>query len=206
MILTDNLCHADLHPGNVLVHFKKPIPQTLPWKATEYQEMDDKFYDQIKIASQSEKTSLLDTIHREGFQPFLTLLDAGLVSELSPPQYQSLVKIFDAAISFNAEKVADLIIAESKSPRLVLDPVGVRKTFQEMMSDVPLDDQGALKLSQISSAKIVQRFADLVRRHHIVLHGEYVGLYVSCVTVEGIGKSLNADLDVLDALAEFLPE
>jgi aarF domain-containing kinase len=206
MILTDNLCHADMHPGNVLVSFKKPIPQSLPWKLKEYHEVDDQFYCKLKSVSMPEKKSLLDALHEEGYRPFLTLLDAGLVSELSPPQYQSLVKIFDAAISFNADKVADLIISKSKSPHQVLDHLGVRKTFRQMMGDVSLDDQGALKLSQISSARIVQRFADLVRTHHIGMHGEYVGLYVSCVTVEGIGKSLNADLDVLDTLAEFLPK
>jgi aarF domain-containing kinase len=205
MILKDNFCHADMHPGNVFLTLQKKKEGAGSWFNTALEargdSLDDESYSSFAHASVKEQRELLQGWHDQGYTPGLLLLDAGLVSHLSPPQFSSLVQIFEAGLSFDGARVADLVMAESRFPKQILDPNGVRQELQSLLKTIELDGNGSLMLSKLSASQIVTRFADLVRNHHIGMHGEYVGLFLSCLTVEGIGKSLGADFDLLPVIS-----
>lgn len=194
-----------MHPGNVFITLHRKAPDSGSWlsstKKVSELPLDDASYSRFAHASERDQRELLETWHEQGYTPGLLLLDAGLVSHLSPPQFSSLVQIFEAGLSFDGERVADLIIAESRFPTQILNPNGVRQELQTLLKAIELDGNGMLMLSKLSASQIVNRFADVVRTHHIGMHGEYVGLFLSCVTVEGIGKSLGADFDLLPVIS-----
>ena len=192
MILKDNFLHTDLHPGNILVSFSKDDEQILP-----------KFYQDFESVNSSERLNLLEKLKNSGFSTRLVILDAGLVTKLSENQYSSLLNITSAALESDAEKMTDIFISESKSPESVINRDLLTLKLNSLLHDINFQGSGALLFSELNSMKIVNSFVELVRDHRILLYGEYIGLLVSCLTVEGIGKSLDQnDFDIMPILVE----
>jgi aarF domain-containing kinase len=193
MILKDNFLHADLHPGNILVSFKDKSNQIAP--STVY----DLFYKSEQIT----RLNLLKSLKDDGFSANLVVLDAGLVTKLSEKQYSSLVNVTNAALDSDSVKMANIFVSESKNPQGVLDQKSLQLKLCKMLHNASLEDTGTLLFSKLNAANIVGSFVDLVRDHNLLLYGEYIGLLVSCLTVEGIGKSLaQNDFDLLPILSE----
>lgn len=193
MMLKDNFLHADLHPGNILVSFVDNKDQSV----------SGKFYKTFQENDHSKRVELLNSLKTQGFSPNLVVLDAGLVNQLSDKQYSSLVNVAHAAIDSDAVKMTEIFVVESKNPSGVLDQKLLELKLGKMINSLSLEDSGTLLFSSLDAAKIVGSFIDLVRDHNLLLYGEYIGLLVSCLTVEGIGRSLvKNDFDLLPILSE----
>lgn len=96
-----------------------------------------------------------------------------------------------------------LMVERSTHPEMVKDP----KIFELKMQDLLLRVQlNALKLSKIKFTGIIQQVMDMVRDHHVKLAGEFVNVFVSVLILEGIGRQLNPDLDLLSVSVPILRE
>ncbi|KAJ3278211.1 hypothetical protein HK104_002564 [Borealophlyctis nickersoniae] len=217
MVMQDNFCHADLHPGNILITLsRKPDPPSswLPsltkrssstaTTTNDLQLIDDATMDNLRRAPRDAWNPILERLSKDGYQPTLVVLDAGLVSSLSPEGLENLQASFKAGLEFDGEKIATLLMDRCLDPSAVVDRPGAKTVLKSIMDDVKMDDGGRLPISKVHTMKIVQRCADLLRVHRIQLQGEFVGLFVSAVLVEGVGRKLNADLDLVEVLADYL--
>lgn len=196
MMLNDNFLHADLHPGNILVSF------------TDQSKRGDKsiandFYKTFDGCEPLKRLELLESVKTLGFSPNLVVLDAGLVTQLSKKQYSALVDVTNAALESDANKVAEIFVSESKNPAGVIDQESLASKLENLIEGICLEESGTLLFSKLDSVKIVGSFIDLVRDHNLSLYGEYIGLLVSCLTVEGIGRTMvQNDFDMLPILSE----
>nr|KAJ3420424.1 hypothetical protein HK105_005691 [Polyrhizophydium stewartii] len=210
MVLQDNFCHADLHPGNVLVTFERKIPNaslfsTARGSFAKTQTLGAQELARLSaIKSDSEWRDALEALKRDGFAPRLVLLDVGLVCELSAANLDNVRESFKAGLEFDSKRLAQLLTARCRYPDKVVDIPGVEAAMQQMMQDVKINAQGQLLLSQLHAVHIVSRFTELIRKHHIALEGDFVGLFVAGIIVEGVGRTLHGDLDILETLAEYL--
>ncbi|KAJ3036340.1 hypothetical protein HDV00_002813 [Rhizophlyctis rosea] len=217
MVMKDNLCHADLHPGNIMVTLARPATQqTLTQRAgsllgTSKKPLeqgqifiDEATLDNLRRAPKDAWNPILDRLARQGFQPTLVIMDAGLVSTLSPANLLNLQEAFKAGIEFDGARIATLLMERCKDPSAVRDPEGAKAMLQGIMDDLRMDDGGRLPIAKVHTAKIVKRSAEMLRGHRIRLDGEYVGLFVAAVLVEGVGRRLDAELDLVEALAGVL--
>jgi aarF domain-containing kinase len=193
MTLKDNFCHADMHPGNIMVTFLKGNFQL---SAEEMQELQE--------CSCSETWRCrMDHYHKAGYTPRLILLDVGLVNELSTINMTNLQDCFQTALEKDSDLLSNLFIRRSKYPEMVIDVVGFKQKMAEMVDSLELDKRGRLLLSELFAIDIVQKFSRLVRAHHITLDGDFSGLLCATMIVEGIGRSLNANLDVLPVISDY---
>jgi len=108
MLLKDNFCHADLHPGNILV---KEV-DTNSWRG---------IWRML--------TSVFD------FQPKLVLLDAGMIAELKPLDQKNIVDFFRALTRQDGEQIAHSILRLSeqhtcKDPEAFIDDL--RDMFERL--------------------------------------------------------------------------
>ncbi|KAI8930017.1 ABC1 family-domain-containing protein [Entophlyctis helioformis] len=230
MVLHDNFCHADLHPGNVLVSFVRKQPSGSSFfgvsrtgnTASAYgskhtgstNNADPSVAPDVLPPAQllqlaSFKTvpewrSALDALSQQGYEPRLVILDVGLVSELTPQNLDNVRECFKAGIDFDGVRLARLLTSRCKDPARVIDQKGVEAKMERMLNDVKFDSNGQLLLSRIHAVQIIQRFAAMVRQHEIGLDGDFVGLFVASIIIEGVGRTLKADLDLLEALADYL--
>ena len=195
MMLQDNFLHADLHPGNILVSFVH--------ESKGARSISSEFYKTFESCHLLKRVEILKSLKDEGYSPNFVVLDAGLVTQLSDKQFSSLVNVTNAALNSDARKMADIFVSESKNPKGVLDQESLVLKLEKILDRISLEDSGTLLFSQLDSAKVVGSFIDLVRDHNLRLYGEYIGLLVSCLTIEGIGRTLvQNDFDLLPLLSE----
>jgi len=124
MLLNDNLIHADLHPGNILVHLDTPPAG-----------------------------SLLEFIgNMAGFKieiPRIVLLDVGMTARLSENDQSHLVNFFESLTSLDGGKIAECILQfadkvgdapafkqDMANLFAALDPEHLRKNTQEVITDM----------------------------------------------------------------------
>eukprot|EP00842_Homolaphlyctis_polyrhiza_P007032 jgi/Hompol1/918/HPOL_001052-RA len=217
MVLHDNFAHADLHPGNILVTFNrqststashkgKPVFPLIRSKSLKNSETlaADILDDLNKLDSPAQWRERIQLLADQGYEPKLVMLDVGLVCQLSPESLDNIRECFKAGIDFDGERIAHLMISRCRDPSRVKDIPGVQRKLTKMMDDVRMNTQGQLLLSHLNAMKIVTRFSDLVRSHCIGLQGDFVGLFVAGIIVEGVGRTLDGDLDLLSALIDYL--
>ncbi|KAJ3100427.1 hypothetical protein HDU97_002214 [Phlyctochytrium planicorne] len=205
MCFRHNFTHADLHPGNALVSFYLPDSKSKEIKNILDKNKVDSLRMSLAQSKEQFRNSLQDLFVR-GYKPFIIALDVGIVSELSPQNAMNLTDVFGAAIDGDSDTVANLLMSRCRNPDGVIDQDGVRAKMKQLLKDVSPDmkKQKILPLSQLHSAQVVYRAADLFRTHRIQLDGDWVSLFVASALVEGIGRKLNADMDVFDVVANEL--
>eukprot|EP01052_Picozoa_sp_SAG31_P052036 SAG31_NODE_12646_length_927_cov_1.336957_2_plen_240_part_01 len=98
MVLVDNFVHADLHPGNILVH-------------------------SMDASVQSSTDVVKSHIHHKNAKSDapaglgLTLLDAGLVVSLSPQDRENFVDLFAAVLRGQGERAGQLMLERAPAPK-----------------------------------------------------------------------------------------
>ncbi|WPT16591.1 Putative serine/threonine-protein kinase abkC [Picochlorum sp. SENEW3] len=124
MLLNDNFIHADLHPGNILVHLDKPSDG-----------------------------SVLDFLSRKtGWNieiPRIVLLDVGMTARLSEVEQTNLVSFFESLLSLDGNSIAESILkfadsvedttgfkSDMASLFAALEPEQLRKNTQEVVSNM----------------------------------------------------------------------
>jgi aarF domain-containing kinase len=124
MLLNDNFIHADLHPGNILVHLDKPSKGTL-------------------LHFLSEKTGWNIEI------PRIVLLDVGMTARLSDREQGNLVSFFQSLTSLDGQGIAESILSfaeavddatgfknEMNALFAALEPEQLRKNTHEVVSNM----------------------------------------------------------------------
>ena len=157
-----------------------------------------------KCDSPSEWIRSLTQLKDEGYKPKLVVLDVGLVNQLSEINQKNLRECFEKALEGDGEGLASLFITRSKYPDRVIMPEVFKHQLMVMVGHIKLNNKGQLLLRDLFAVDIVQKFAQLIRTHHISLDGDFSGLLCASMIVEGIGRSLNANLDVLPILTDYL--
>lgn len=75
--------------------------------------------------------------------------------------------------------------------------------MSSLIDAVKLDEYGKLPISKIYSSNVMHHFTNFLKRHRIHLEGEFVGICVACLLIEGIGRKLDSDLDLMESISEY---
>jgi aarF domain-containing kinase len=199
MLILDNHVHSDLHPGNMLVGFQS-IPNTIhePRVFLSPEKMDQLRH----IDNPKEWQEEMELIY-ETHVPFLYFVDVGVTSTLSPKHLFNFIDLFKSITEFDGDMISKLMIHRSKFPTSVIDIQGFSKSMQEFMNRIK---KSALKLKSIHVSDILSFVFYTVRKHHVKIDGEYANVAVALMLIEGIGRQLEPDIDLLKASGPFLAQ
>lgn len=188
MIFVDNFVHGDLHPGNILVqsqiHESAEVPGEVQGKTT--------------------LTDLWDTVVvsvRPSPSPFqLVLLDAGIVSQLSEHDLANFKAVFTAVVMRKGERVAELILHHARANECQ----DVPQFKKEMAQLVDHALSNTLALGKIQVADLLSRVFGLLIKHKVKLESNFASIVFAIMVLEGLGRSLDPNLDILELAKPML--
>jgi aarF domain-containing kinase len=205
MLLIDNFTHADLHPGNIMVRFYKPHKPELPSlrskqhkvaKALENStDVTEEVLSRLRPYKGKKKDWLeqLQNIEREGYRPQLIFIDTGLVTELNDINRRNFLDLFKAIAEFDGYKAGHLMVERCRQPEEVID----KEVFALRMQHLVLGVKSkTFALGNIKIGDVLNEVLSMVRTHHVRLEGDFVNVVLSILLLEGIGRSLDPDLDL----------
>ncbi|KLU82502.1 atypical/ABC1/ABC1-C protein kinase [Magnaporthiopsis poae ATCC 64411] len=145
----------------------------------------------------------LRRIDEEGFRPQLLFIDTGLVTELNATNRRNFLDLFRAVAEFDGYKAGHLMCERCRQPDAVLDADVFALKMQHLVLEVK---SSTLALGNVRIGDILQRVLAMVRAHHVRMEGDFVNVVISIFLLEGIGRALNPDLDLLSSALPILRE
>lgn len=212
MLLLDNFIHADLHPGNIMVRFYQSAKPELGLRGAlakphpeDQDDVTEQVLERLRPYRHKRNTAAwqaeLAKIDAEGFRPQLIFIDTGLVTELNATNRTNFLDLFRAVAEFDGYKAGHLMCERCRQPDAVLD----KEVFALKMQHLVLSVKSrTLALGTVKIGDILQQVLSMVRQHHVRLEGDFVNVVISILLLEGIGRSLNPDVDLLSSSLPIL--
>ncbi|KAG7523320.1 hypothetical protein JOB18_043891 [Solea senegalensis] len=190
MVFIDNFVHGDLHPGNILVQTRGAPPGS----------------SDSTVGSQG-KTTLTDlwdtvvvSVRPEPFPLQLVLLDAGIIAQLSDRDLANFKAVFTAVVLRQGERVAELILHHARANECKDEP----QFKKEMAQLVDHAVSNTLSLEKIQVADLLSQVFGLLMKHKVKLESNFASIVFAIMVLEGLGRSLDPNLDILDLAKPLL--
>ncbi|KAK3774663.1 hypothetical protein RRG08_035090 [Elysia crispata] len=183
MVFVNNFVHADLHPGNLLVQNmdKFLIKEQVQERDISWCSADEVLEDYHQVSKERDCLRLV-------------LLDCGITSSLQPEDRQKFQEVFTAVVKGEGEAVADLFLSKSVVNHCE-DPILFRKEMSQLVRDAR---QNLASISKIKVAEVMNAVFGVLSRHQIQLEANFATIVLAMAMLEGLGRSLNPDLDLLE--------
>ncbi|XP_014872869.1 uncharacterized aarF domain-containing protein kinase 2 isoform X1 [Poecilia latipinna] len=196
MVFVDNFVHGDLHPGNILVQY----PKSLTGSSDEVGATGDHH----RRHGKTTLTDLLDTVVvsvRPDPCPLqLVLLDAGIVAQLSDHDLANFKAVFTAVVLRKGDRVAELILHHARANECK-DVVLFKKEMAELVDHAV---SNTLSLGTIQVADLLSKVFGLLIKHKVKLESNFASIVFAIMVLEGLGRSLDPNLDILDLAKPLL--
>ncbi|KAL0951522.1 hypothetical protein HGRIS_008207 [Hohenbuehelia grisea] len=225
MLLLDNFVHSDLHPGNIMIKFTKPVstktllrnlyhsffnkqvidPTTgvaTTLAPPDYSESDSIVsHLRTLIHSPREWRAELSSLYEEGYIPEIVFIDAGLVTTLDAKNRKNFLDLFRAIAEFDGYRAGHLMVERCRTPELAIDT----ETFALKMQNLVLSvKRKTFSLGQIKISDILREVLYAVRTHHVKMEGDFINTVISILLLEGIGRQLDPELDLFKSALPIL--
>ncbi|TAQ87805.1 hypothetical protein B7494_g3875 [Chlorociboria aeruginascens] len=211
MLLIDNFVHADLHPGNIMVRFYQSSKPRLLFKKQEGEDpqtqpdVTEQVLERLRPFRHRKDTkaweSELIKIDNEGFRPQLIFIDTGLVTELNATNRRNFLDLFKAVAEFDGYKAGHLMCERCRQPDAVIDEEIFSLKMQHLVLGVK---SRTLALGNMKIGDILNEVLSMVRNHHVRMEGDFVNVVISILLLEGIGRNLDPDMDLLSSALPIL--
>lgn len=182
----------------LLMEFMEGIPFTNSDEiASRLSELEPKFQEGIRV--------LLKGFLRDGFfhadlhggnfflrpNNQIGLIDFGLIGTLTPKSRKSLMALLFAIINFDFEKVVYEFLDVAEYEKI--------PDIDNLISDVrdALSPYVGLTLQQISFGALLKSTLYTLKSHSLFLPREWFIVFRALITLEGVGKSIGVDTDIL---------
>ncbi|XP_041853889.1 uncharacterized aarF domain-containing protein kinase 2 [Melanotaenia boesemani] len=193
MVFVDNFVHGDLHPGNILVQCREPLAGS-----------SDATSISVEHHGKTTLTDLWDTVVvsvRPDPCPLqLVLLDAGIVAQLSDHDLANFKAVFTAVVLRQGERVAELILHHARANECQ-DVLQFKKEMAELVDHAV---SNTLSLGKIQVADLLSRVFGLLIKHKVKLESNFASIVFAIMVLEGLGRSLDPNLDILDLAKPLL--
>lgn len=143
----------------------------------------------------------LDHLAKQGYEPELIFIDAGLVTTLNTENRRNFLDLFQAVAEFDGYRAGHLMVERCRSPELAIDA----ETFALKMQHIVLSVKSkTFSLAAIKISDVLTEVLTSVRQHHVKMEGDFVNTVISILLLEGIGRQLDPNLDLFKSALPIL--
>lgn len=133
--------------------------------------------------------------HHTG-KPHLTFIDAGIVTELTPQDRRNFVDLFYAIATGKGEAAGRLMIERARDHQCE-DSEGFCKGIARIVEEATAGHH--LQLGKIRVGFLIQKVLALCIQYKVKLESNFASTLLAIGVLEGVGRSLDPDLDILMA-------
>lgn len=193
MLLQDNLMHADLHPGNILIQ-RDNTGKVLPRNVVEL----PKEIGKSQGVNLSAPTAL--SSHAVSSSTRIVLVDAGMVARLVPEEQKNFIGLLEAMGEGKGDEAANHVMKFSEGPRYnIATKIAFRKDMKKLFST---DCKGYG--NNVDIGVVLRGILNLVRIHQITIDANYATLVMNCLCLDGMARSLLPTYNILDGAKPLL--
>jgi len=132
----------------------------------------------------------------------VVFLDVGLVTECTPSDWTHFKQLFKSVITGNGKLGAELMVKYARSHKIMTD--AQRESYIEEMNAV-FKQIATVPLNQINVGEFLSNILRVVQKYQVQIEGNFSTLCVGTAILEGIGKQLNPELNLFQALVLYFP-
>ncbi|MET0808912.1 MAG: AarF/UbiB family protein [Pseudoxanthomonas sp.] len=128
----------------------------------------------------------------------IALIDYGMVGRLSRARRTQVVSLLFGLVEHDAQRVTDVLLDWTDD-----EAAGDEERIGEDV-DAFVDRYHGVPLGQLDLAAMLLQIATLLRTHRLSLPADLALLIKVCITLEGMGRSLDPEFDMARQAAPFL--
>jgi len=129
----------------------------------------------------------------------LIFLDCGIARSFEGKYLRNFLDLFGAIVTRDGERAGRLIYERSPCNDQCENPKLFCKEVRELVDNV---DVVHLRMSSVGD--ILGTMAQICVKHKVQLEGNYASVVVAVLILEGVGRHLNPDLEILKVLTAHL--
>lgn len=137
----------------------------------------------------------------------IVFLDAGIAFHLDEQAKQNLHDLFRAVIFNNGKEAGRLMIERAKYERCSTVPGGIEAFstgIGEIVSEFHDRRKDGLTLGAVRIGSLLTRVLDLCRIHGVEIDPAMANVIISTLVLEGLGRSLEPSLNLIDFAMPFI--
>jgi aarF domain-containing kinase len=145
------------------------------------------------MGNKADWESALAKLNDEGYRPQLIFIDTGLVTQLNDHNRRNFLDLFRAIAEFDGYRAGHLMVERCRTTEEVIEPEIFALKMQHLVLSIK---SRTFALGNIKIGDVLSEVLAMVRGHHVRFEGDFVNVVISCLLLEGIGRSLNPNLDL----------
>lgn len=145
-------------------------------------------------------TSGVRAIRHDRKHPQLTFIDAGIVTELTAKDRRNFIDLFYAIATGKGEEAGRLMIERARD-HACSDPQGFSDGIAQIVSEAVGKH---LQLGKIRVGFLIQKVLGLCLQYQVKLESNFAAILLAIGVLEGVGRSLDPELDILTASTPFI--
>jgi aarF domain-containing kinase len=165
------------------------------------------FFENMGSSSTSSETKPTGEDETTTIKRSIVFLDAGIAISLSPNDQRNLIDLFRAVIFNDGNRAGRLMVERAKHERCsqVDDCVDAFASgIADIVSDFHDRRKEGLTLGAVRIGVLLSRVLDLCRIHGVEIDPAMASVVISTLVLEGLGRSLSPDLDLLHFAKPFV--
>ena len=137
----------------------------------------------------------------------IVFLDAGIAMSLEQRDQQNLHDLFKAVVLNDGYTAGSLMVDRARYEHCSSIPGGKHAFatgIEDIVADFHENSKKGLTLGAVRVGSLLGRVLDLCRRYGVEIDPAMASVVVSMLVLEGLGRSLDPDLNLMEAALPFL--
>lgn len=226
MLFRDNFTHADLHPGNIMVRYRRKSDGVffaqIPDDTTKLDSINDvrkrrmaehgEAVRKSRVGGDVEDRHLLTREDRLAlgtqraeklYDPQLVILDPGLITSLSEKERNNFLALFTAVACGDGDLGAKLMLERSPGHQCT-NVEKFKKDMREIFDAVGPQTTSGFSLSKIDIGGTLTKIFQTMREHRVRIDGNFASLVATVLVGEGLGRKMHPDYNIFAEATPWL--